>query len=1221
MKPLMPQLENVVIARKQLHCRIVESCLCFSLLSLLCLSYGTAENLAENKPAATVSRLTPGVPITRECGPGEKHAFEISLVDPGQRLRMEISKGDFAVSVAVYDSRGQELFEQQSHSYEVVDLSLVTAAPGAYRLEILSLEPGGERRSYELRLEPIVVATLQDRKQTAAAEARARASVLRALWEQRSLRQALANYDDAARIWLLSHNSRDAALSLMRAGEVCLILGDYRESLERYRKAATVAAHGRAKLEEAVALSQVGRLYSYLGDNDQAKVSLRKAMHFLAAKREGNQPDTIRQAYARALNSQGEINYSIGNLYDSGKDFEQALKIFTEVGDRAGAARAHLFKGYIAGGIGEPEKANAEISTALGVYRTLGHKTGEGLSLTGLGLSYSLKRDEENAIKLHREAGGIFRTIGDQKSEGVTLNALGQSFENLSRYPQALDSYTQALGLFQKSGGLEFAAVSLFKIARIHRLTGELPQALAFYEQCLKLSRAAHAGRTEVNALSDVAQIYDLQGSREKTIRQYQRILNFYAAISDRRGQAIALNNLGDYLLRIGERRPALNYYQEALPLSERVGDKGILISTLSNLARAQRDSGALEDAFSNINQAIKIIEALRANVASADFRTSSFAGARKQYDLCIDILMKLNGLHPGQGFDTKAFLTSENARARSLVDILTDAGANIRPGARPERLERERELRGLLRSHGRYQMELAARGKNQTESAEVAREVNQLLAEYEELEVELRDLDSNHLGTVPPEPLSLDQIQAELRDEDTILLEYALGEERSYLWAVTRESLRSYELPSRDTLEKAGHEVYTLLTARQAMAEKIDDGYLARVEASDRIYYQKALSLSQMLLGPVATQLGTKRLLVVSEGMLQYIPFDALPTPRQPSSERAARETPVTNVDDESLVIATHEIVNLPSFATLAAIRREQRRPSSPNRVVAVLADPVFSGTDDRVQSAKPDNVVASATTSQNLDQPALRDFEARLRDGGSLRLAHASEEADAIVEFAPRGAGMVAKGFEASRETAMSSLVGEYKIVHFATHGFLNTEHPELSGIVLTMVNPDGSKTNGLMPLNDIYSLNLSADLVVLSACETALGRDVKGEGLVGLTRGFMSAGSKSVVASLWKVDDRATAMLMAEFYKSMLQDGLSPAAALRSAKQKLMQDKAFSAPYFWAGFVLQGEYTDKIVVDRRSRLRLGLAVSLLLVVISSGLIFLQRRRRRSPPRAPLG
>ncbi|MDX6383406.1 MAG: hypothetical protein QOK48_979, partial [Blastocatellia bacterium] len=754
-------------------------------------------------------KLTAGTPVMRDLAPGDKHFFEIPLAETGRRLRLSISKGDLALSIRVFGPSGQKLFEQVSHSYELLELCVITSEAGMYRLEVGSLESDGERRSYELRLEPIEMATVQDRRDNSAGAAVARASCLRADWNERSLRQAVESYDAAAQIWRSSHNFRSAALASMRAGEVCLILGDYRESQKRYQKAAVVAEQGRAKLEEAVALSQAGRLSSYLGDNNQAQANLRKAMHFLAADREENQPDSLRHAYARALNSQAEINYSTGNLYDSTADLEKALRIFSEVGDRSGAARAHLFKGYIAGGLGEPDKASWEISAALSLYRALGHKTGEGLSLTAFGLSHSLKRDEETAIKLHREAGGIFRTIGDQQSEAVTLNALGQSYENLTDHVKALENYKQALELFQKSGNRDLASVSVFKIAKNYRLAGDLQQSLAYYEECLRLSRAAHKSRTEVNALTDMAQVYDLQGSRAKTISQYRKILKFYAATSDRRGQATALNNVGDYLLRVGEKNQALNYYKQALPAGERAGDKGILISTLANIARAERDLGALDDALNHINQSIKIIEDLRANVASPDFRTSSFAGARRQYELCIDILMQLERLHPGPGAGATALLTSENARARSLIDILTEAGADIRQGADPALLERERELQGLLRSQARYQMELSISGRNQTASEEANRQLNQLTTEYQEIEGKLRDRNPRRLALVPAAPLSLAQIQAELPDGDTILLEYALGEERSYLWAVTRDSLRSYELPSRATIEEAGHEVY----------------------------------------------------------------------------------------------------------------------------------------------------------------------------------------------------------------------------------------------------------------------------------------------------------------------------------------------------------------------------------------------------------------------------
>jgi CHAT domain-containing protein len=1179
-----------------------------SLLLGVCLLAGAVGSL----PRATASNaesieLTAGASIPREVAAGDKQLFEISL-SSGQLLRLSIDKGDLALSLVLYDPAGQKLIEQVSHGYEVLEFSLPTDSTGLYRLEISSLEREGSRQ-YQLRVEPIRTATSEDRKVNVAEQSVARASFLRADWTERSLRQAIENYDGAAMIWLTSRNLRSAAVASMGAGEVCLVLGEYHEALKRYQKAADEAGSARARLEESEALSQIGRLYSYLGNNDEAQKRLASALGFLAEASGENQRGVVKQAYAEALSNLGEVNYSKGNLVKSSADFEHALKSFSEVGDRRGEARVHLFKAYIAGSIGEPEKAVVEISQALTLYQAVADKTGEGLCLTALGLSHSLKRQEEHAIKLHREASAIFRSIGDRQSEAITLNALGQAYEFLSEYPTALENYQQALRLFQDGGELDLAALSMFKVARMHRLLGHPGQGLAYYEQCLRLSRAARKRRMEANALNDVALIYASQGSREKTVRQYRKILKFYASISDRRGQATALNNLGDFLLRLGEKKEALDLYKQALPLSEQAGDKEVFTSTLYNIARADRDLGALEDGLSYIEHSIQIIEDLRTNVATPDFRTSYFAGVRKQYDLLIDILMQLDRLRPGRGFAANALLASENARARSLIDILTEAGADIRQGVDPKVLERERELQGLLRSQARYQMELSISGENQAESSEVARQIDQLRTEYQEIEAQLRDQNPRFRTLTQPAPISLEQIQNELRDGDTILLEYALGDERSYLWVVTSESLRTYELPSRATLEDAAREVYKLLTARQAIGEKLDGGYQASVEASDQLYYEKALNLSQILLGQVAEQLGTKRLVVVTEGVLQYIPLDALPTPQKQIVGANARQPMPTDLPP---LIATHEVVTLPSISTLVAIRREKGRPSSRNKIVAVLADPVYSSNDDRVQNGRPPAGIAFSGSDQSSSQPALRSFAGLFRNGGAMRLLHASEEADAILAATPRGTGMVARGFDATRETAMSSVVGEYKIVHFATHGFLNSEHPELSGIVLTMVNQDGSRTNGFMPLHDIYNLNLSADLVVLSACDTALGKDIKGEGLVGLTRGFMSSGSRSVVASLWKVDDRATAVLMADFYKSMLEDGLPPAAALRSAKQRLRQEKAWSAPYFWAGFVLQGEYNERIVVDRKSWLRIGLAVSVALVLISSALMILQRRRR---------
>jgi CHAT domain-containing protein len=364
------------------------------------------------------------------------------------------------------------------------------------------------------------------------------------------------------------------------------------------------------------------------------------------------------------------------------------------------------------------------------------------------------------------------------------------------------------------------------------------------------------------------------------------------------------------------------------------------------------------------------------------------------------------------------------------------------------------------------------------------------------------------------------------------------------------------------------------------------------------------------MLLGPVADQLGTKRLLIVAEGALQYLPFGALPAPAKGDAETRGRG------DAAIPLIVEHEIVSLPSASALAVLRREIQDRKAAGKTVAVLADPVFEADDPRVmrdagtrrhgdaeteanrQNAKrlnppasplrrvpaspssrvpgsPRRCVALSPTPTTDLHRALRDVGIS-RDGlGIPRLLSTRQEAEAIMSVAPAGAGMKATDFKASRTTATSPELGQFRIVHFATHGLLNSENPELSGLVLSLVDEQGKPQDGFLRLHDIYNLNLPADLVVLSACNTALGKEVRGEGLVGIVRGFMYAGAARVVASLWKVDDEATAELMKRFYEQMLQRGMTPAAALRAAQVDMWQQKKWRSPYYWAAFVLQGEW----------------------------------------------
>src|SRR5262249_26610964 len=274
--------------------------------------------------------------------------------------------------------------------------------------------------------------------------------------------------------------------------------------------------------------------------------------------------------------------------------------------------------------------------------------------------------------------------------------------------------------------------------------------------------------------------------------------------------------------------------------------------------------------------------------------------------------------------------------------------------------------------------------------------------------------------------------------------------------------------------------------------------------------------------------------------------------------------------------LIVEHEIINLPSASTLAVLRRETERRSLAPKAVAVLADPVFKADDLRALEAR--GLIKSQTQRQvAANSPSQNVVGLGLTRGGINfdRLYSTSSEAQAIKRVVPASDGLFALGFDATRARAMDAQLRRYPIIHFATHRVLDSQNPELSAIVLSLVDRKGLPQDGFLRLQDVYNLNLPAELVVLSACDSALGKEIKGEGLVGLTRGFMYAGAKRVAASLWQVDDESTAELMERFYRRMLNDRMSPAAALRDAQIAVWRQQRYRAPYYWAAFVIQGEW----------------------------------------------
>jgi CHAT domain-containing protein len=545
---------------------------------------------------------------------------------------------------------------------------------------------------------------------------------------------------------------------------------------------------------------------------------------------------------------------------------------------------------------------------------------------------------------------------------------------------------------------------------------------------------------------------------------------------------------------------------------SLRVAEEQSLVS-LGRVEAARDDLSAARGHFEN---AVELAESIRLSVAGTDRRTSFFVSVREKYDLLIDVLMRLDERHPSDGLAERAFELSERARARSLLDLLGESRANVRQGIDPALLDREQALRASIV------------GKMEASDESL----QQPLQAYREVQGEIRARSPRYAALVEPQPARLDDLRREILDGRTALVEYALDEERSYVWVITPSSFTSRRLPGRSVIEAAARRAYLALTDPNA---------------SD--LHESLRALSRLLLDPIADRLVADRLAVVTEGALQYLPFAAL-------LDSTGRP-----------LVLSHEIVNLPSASTLQVLRREiDARPPAP-RSLFVLGDPVFDSHDPRVRSSARGPRMASSATLER---------SARESGAGSLeRLYFTRVETKGIAALARNEPSSSLLDFEANLDRVKDGSISAYRFVHFATHGLLNNRHPELSGLVFSLVDPQGRPRDGFLPAYDVYNLRLNADLVVLSACETALGEDIRGEGLVGLTRGFMYAGAARVVSSLWRVPDIATATLMRRFYRGILVDHLAPAASLREAQRSVRADPRWSAPYYWAGFVIQGEW----------------------------------------------
>ena len=459
---------------------------------------------------------------------------------------------------------------------------------------------------------------------------------------------------------------------------------------------------------------------------------------------------------------------------------------------------------------------------------------------------------------------------------------------------------------------------------------------------------------------------------------------------------------------------------------------------------------------------------------------------------------------------------------------------------------------------------------------------------ELEKIKANLKQNSPVYSAIQNPPPFDVGEFQNQILDEKTMLLEFSFGKEESSLWVIEKNNFSSFTLPPREKLETSIQRLRELLDSREMLENETVADYQGRINKAEKLYWQEAQILSSDLLGQIADRLGEKRLIIVPDGKLHYFPVLALPFPNSGTNEP---------------ILLTNEGIYEPSASTLLILAKNEKQASAAEKVLLVFADPVFSGDDSRLASGAKSEAAGDSSTINN--------FRFAESLNSLPRLLASKNESETITEIIGASKSDVFSGFAANREQLLNSDISKYKFIHFATHGLIDENRPELSGILLSRFNENGQKLNEFVRLHDIYGMNLSANLVVLSACSTGIGKEMRGEGLQSLNNAFLQTGAKSVVSSLWKVDDYATLELMKDFYAAMAEENLTPSEALRKAKIKMRQDPRFESPFYWAAFTIQGDFRRTPDLSGSRNYKAFFFISLLVIFLFGILMWLTRRR----------
>ena len=1078
----------------------------------------SAQEVKPSKPPTQgeqdIRALEVGKPIERELKGAQIHVYGLTLT-AGQLLHIIVDQRGIDVVVTLFGPDRKQVLEVDSPNgiqgpepvWAIAEIS------GTYRLEVRSLEKDAKPGRYEVNINQLRDATEQDKNHVAAERAVIEAELLLAQGTAESLRRSIEKYEESLPF---SRNAKDRAgeaTTLNNIGGIYHSLGEKQKALDYFNQALPISRAAGDSSGEARTLNNIGSIYNSLGDKQKALEYYDQALPILRKVKD-------RFGEAATLNNIGALYHSLGEKQKALEYFNQALPIMREAGDPSGEARALGNIGVVYNSLGEKQKALEYYDQALPISRAAGDLAWEATILGNIGAVYDDLGDKQKALEYYNQALPITRAAGDRAGEAATLNNIGLVYNSLGDKQKALEYYSKALPFKRAAEDPYGEAATLNNIGRVYDSLGDKQKALDYFNKALPIRQAVGDRSGEAATLNNIGIVHFSLGDKQKALEYFNQTLSISRAVRDRSGEATTLNNIGGVYDDLGQKQRALDYYEQSLLITREVGDQSVEASTLNNIGRVYDDLGDKQKALGYYSQALPILR--KVGNRSGEATTLNNIGG---------VYASLDDKQKALDYYQEAITTLEDIRSAATIEEIK---IGLAEGATSAYLRASLLLMSLQQHSKAFNLTERARSRT-------------FLDQLGNISPNSRKSTDDHLFQ-----------QEQISRLFLVSLETRLRQEKSNPFP----SQNGILISSIETQLAVKRREYEDLLIRLKLTNP-EYASLRSVNTLTLPEVQKTLNKDTTLLSYFVTPEKTLAF-VITRDSFRAVELPVKETDLRQSINWFRSFASLRNPQPESLK-------QLYSWL-IAPLKRYVKTP-----VVGIIPHGVlhylpFAALTDGKSYFGDEHTIFYLPSASVL--PFIEKKSKPVRDR-VLTIAQSQAEGFSALKYADEEVRLVAHLYNTEPLTTGSASkldflkrAGNYSIIHIAAHAELNTTSPLFSRIML-----GGDKDDtGALEVREVYELDLTkASLVVLSACETQLGAHSKGDDIVGLNRAFIYAGTPTVIASLWTVDDKSTSYLMKAFY-TYLKRGMSKAEALRAAQSDIR--KKYPHPYYWSAFVLTGD-----------------------------------------------